>query len=200
MLAVVVLLLPLPLQAAAEGDLARAVRAELNAARANPRNYAEYLRAYRAHISGRYYIPPGSRTRFVTKEGAAAVDEAIRHLLRQKPLRPLAWSDALSRAAADLAVEQGKTGTTGHGEGKTGMKARIERHGRWERTIGENISYGPNEARGVVMQLIIDDGVPNRGHRTNIFDPTYGTVGITCGPHPVFETLCAIDFAGGFSD
>jgi len=180
-------------------DLARAVLDELNAARTAPCAYAAHLRTYRAHITGKYYIPPGSRVRYTLNEGAAAVDEAIRFLERQKPLPALGWSDGLAEAARELNREQAKSGFIGHGSGGSALQPRLERHGRWQRTIGENISYGPDEARAVVMQLIIDDGVPDRGHRNNIFAPDFGMAGIACGPHPVRETSCVIEFAGVFS-
>ena len=61
--------------------------------------------------------------------------------------------------------------------------------------IGENICYGPGEARLVVMDLIIDDGVANRGHRKNIFSRAFDTAGAACGPHPRFGNVCVIDFA-----
>lgn len=80
------------------------------------------------------------------------------------------------------------------------MRERIERHGKWERRIAENIGYGPNNARSMVMQLIIDDGVPGRGHRANTFGTAFGTAGVACGPHPRFESMCVIDFAGGFRE
>lgn len=199
-IAAMALLLALPLQSSAGDDLARAVLAELNAARANPKAYAEHLRVYRSQFSGKYHIPPGTRIRYVTKEGTPAVDEAVRFLERQRPLPIMAWSEGLARVAAELVRDQAKTGALGHGSGKMEMRARAERVGRWQSTIGENISYGPSAPRGVAMQLIIDDGVPDRGHRKNIFAPDFRVAGIACGPHPVYETSCVIDFAGWFTE
>ena len=200
MLAAMALLLALPLRSGAGDNLARAVLAELNAARANPRAYAQHLRVYRSQFSGKYHIPPGTRIRYVTKEGTAAVDEAIRFLEGQRPLPPLSWSEGLARVAAELNREQGRTGAVGHASGRMEMRTRAERVGRWQSTIGENISYGPDDARRVVMQLIVDDGVPDRAHRTNIFAPDFRVAGIACGPHPAFETSCVIDFAGWFTE
>ncbi len=194
------LLLALPFHAVAGEDLARGVLAELNAARANPKAYAEHLLVYRSQFSGKYHIPPGTRVRYVTREGTRAVDEAVRFLEGQRPLPPLAWSEGLARVAAELNREQARTGALGHASGRMEMRARAERVGRWQSTIGENISYGPDDARRVVMQLIVDDGVSDRGHRKNIFAPDFRVTGIACGPHPVFETSCVIDFAGWFTE
>ncbi|HEY6837140.1 MAG TPA: CAP domain-containing protein, partial [Geobacteraceae bacterium] len=134
-------------------------------------------------------------------EGRGAVDEAIRYLSRQKPLPPLSWSDGLAEAAAELVAEQGRSGATGHvGRRSRGVQERIERHGRWERQIGENIAYGPKSARDIVMELIIDDGVKGRGHRKTIYTGGFATAGAACGPHPRFETMCVIDFAGGMDE
>ena len=80
------------------------------------------------------------------------------------------------------------------------MRERIHRHGKWNRESGENIGYGPKEARDMVMQLIVDDGVPDRGHRKNIFSTVFHTAGVACGPHPVFGNMCVIDFADQFKE
>lgn len=174
---------------------------EINLARTEPRVYAGFLREFRRTFRGKYYVLPGSATRTKTGEGGKAVDEAIRFLSRSKPLPPLTWSEGLSAAATELAEEQGGTGATGHiGRQSRGVLERIERHGKWERQIGENIGYGPKDPRNMVMQLIIDDGVPGRGHRTNTFSTAFTTAGVACNVHPRFGSMCVIDFAGGFRD
>jgi uncharacterized protein YkwD len=194
------LLLSVPAAAKDQG-LARQVLEEINLARSAPHAYAGFLREFRGLYHGKYYLLPGSTTRMMTNEGTKAVDEAIKVLSRQKPLSPLAWSAGLAAAAAELAEEQGSSGGTGHtGRQSRGMQERIDRHGKWERSIAENIGYGPTDARSMVMQLIIDDGVPNRGHRKNTFSTAFDTAGVACGSHPQFGSMCVIDFAGGFRE
>ncbi len=186
---------------ALDQNLSIQVLAEINLARAEPRAYAGFLRELRSRFRGKTYLLPGGVTRMQTSEGVKAVDEAIRYLTRLKPLPPLSWSDGLAYAAAELADDQGRSGATGHtGRQGHGMRERIERHGEWERQIAENIGYGPKDPREMVLQLIIDDGVPDRGHRKNTFNAAFNTAGVACGFHPRFGSMCVIDFAGGFKD
>ena len=176
---------------------ARAVLEEMNLARTEPLIYAEYLKEFRKNFEGKFYRLPGMVIVVETNEGVAAVDEAINYLASQKPLPSLDWSPGLAAAAAELAEEQGKSGATGHNGLKSGgIAARVKRHQIEGRIIGENIAYGPSSARGMVMQLLIDDGVPNRGHRKNHFNPKFARTGIFCGSHPRYETMCVIDFWG----
>lgn len=199
---IIFVLLALAAPAAAHDyNLGTQVLAEINLARTEPRTYAGFLREFRSQFRGKYYVQPGSATRIQTSEGVNAVDEAIKFLSRLKPLPPLTWSDGLAEAASELREEQGSSGATGHdGRQSHGMRERIERHGRWERQIAENIGYGPKGSRNMVMQLIIDDGVPNRGHRINTFSAAFKNAGVAFGSHPRFGSMCVVDFAGGFSD
>ena len=196
------LLLALAAPAAAlDEGFARKVLDEVNLARTSPRAYGAYLRDFRGRFRGKSYLLPGSSTPVRTREGRSAVDEALTFLSRQKPLPPLSWSDGLAAAAAELAEEQGRTGDTGHvGRRSRGLQERVERHGEWERQIGEVIGYGPDDPRNMVMQLIIDDGVKGRGHRKTIFAKGATVAGVACGPHPRFGTMCVVDVAGGFRE
>lgn len=168
--------------------------AELNAARTNPAAYARKAKALRALYRGDRIERPGEVAE-ITREGTAAVDEAIAFLERQAPLPPLRDSPLLARAAADHAGEQARTGEVAHaGADGSSPADRMRRHGRWSAT-GEAIAYGRDRAGDVVLQLIIDDGVPDRGHRTILFNPAYTLAGAACAPHPVWRRACVLDFA-----
>ena len=93
------------------------------------------------------------------------------------------------------AQTQGARGDVGHGPaGSLGLRLRGQ--GVWAGLSAENISYGFEDPRDVVRQLIIDSGVPNRGHRRNIFAASYQLAGVACGPHRAYGYMCVIDFAG----
>ncbi|MGH7536689.1 MAG: CAP domain-containing protein, partial [Gemmatimonadales bacterium] len=131
-----------------------------------------------------------------TEEGAAAVREAIAVLRRTPGMGRLRWSRGLSAGARDHVHDQGPTGGMGHhGHDRSTPAARVNRYGRWRRGLAENISYGEGDAGDVVMQLLIDDGVPGRGHRTTLLYPDYHVAGVSCGPHASYRQMCVIDCA-----
>ena len=158
---------------------------EVNLARENPSSYAIFAAESRP---------------FHMIEHGRAVDEAVRFLKRARPLPPLTLSSGMCRAAADHCTEQtdGQTGHDGNDHSTPGD--RISRYGAWSVSWGENISYGQNTARGIVLTLIIDDGIRSRGHRKNIFNPKFNFAGAAFGPHARYRTVCSIDFAGGYAE
>ena len=174
-------------------DVAREVERQINLARTDPAAYARRLRAHRAYYVGDVFREPGEPA-VRTREGVRAVDEAIAFLERQTPLPPLTSSDILRLAASDHVADQGPRGALGH-ESRDGSSFvdRIARRGG-PRSGGENIAYGGDTGEAVVIQLIVDDGVPDRGHRTNIFRPGYVSAGAACGPHRAYRYMCVIDF------
>ena len=184
-----------PASRAAAGAVARPdIVAELNAARTDPAGYARKARALRRLFNGDRIERPGE-VAVVTREGPAAVDEAVAFLERQPPLLRVAASPLLARAAAGHAGDQSSTGRVGHdGSDGSGPGDRLRREGRWSAT-GEAIAYGPDRAEDVILQLIVDDGVPDRGHRRILFNPAYTLVGAACAPHPQWRTVCVLDFA-----
>ena len=164
---------------------AAAVLRELNLARENPSLYANFVAE--------------SRPFYMIEQGHA-VDEAVRFLKRARPLQPLTLSTGMSRAAADHCAEQVE-GQVGHdGSDRSSPGDRISRYGNWSVSWGENISYGQKTARGIVLTLIIDDGVRSRGHRKNIFNPKFNYAGAAFGSHARYRTVCSIDFAGGYAE
>ena len=198
---IIVFLLLATAARAAPGGIAQQMLAETNLARTAPRRYAGYLRDLRRQYLGLSYRMPGTAELVMTTEGVAALDEAVRFLQDQAPLPALSWSLGLAQAGEELVRDEGQSGEVGHTGRQSGdLRQRIERHGTWSGRIAENIGYGPDTARLMVMQLIIDDGVPGRGHRKNIFNPSFKVAGAACGPHPSFRNMCVMDFAAGFRD
>jgi uncharacterized protein YkwD len=99
----------------------------------------------------------------------------------------------MCRGTADHCAEQ-VGGAIGHGN----PAGRMNRYGTWGAAWGENISYGKRSARDIVLALIIDDGLPARKHRANIFAAKFNYAGAAYGPHARYGSVCTIDFAGAY--
>jgi uncharacterized protein YkwD len=200
---VLLVVLALPAVASEEkeegGASGSAVIREMNLARQNPAVYATFMRELRSSMNGNTLVLPG-HTRIRTKEGTAAVDEAIRFLQNAQPLQALAVSRGMSRAAADHCADQAAGGFGHEGRDRSHAGQRIARYGTFTGGWGENISYGKASARDVVLALIIDDGLPARKHRKNIFNPSFNFAGAAFGRHARFGTVCSMDFAGGYAE
>jgi uncharacterized protein YkwD len=158
------------------GAQERDVVQEVNRLRADPAKYADLLKA---------------------RQASAAVKEAIETLKRTPPRLPLELAEALEAAARDHVRDVGPEGLVQH-KGRDGSQPvdRIARHGIKRTATAEVISFGPSRARDVVIQLVIDEGVKDRGHRKILLDPELHYGGAACGPHKVYRTMCVIDFAG----
>lgn len=181
-------------------ELEQDVVRELNLARMNPGLYSVLLTEYKKYYDGMYLKIPG-RITIVTNEGVKAVDEAIKFLKVQNKISPFKISKGMSLAARDHVADQSKKGTIGHtGSDKSTPFTRMNRYGNWLSTAGENIDYGNNIAREIVFSLIIDDGVSNRGHRTNIFNTNFEVVGVACGEHKTYRYMCVMTFAKGYNE
>lgn len=179
--------------------LEKAMLHEINKVRTDPKAYAKGLKQERRYYRGRIIERPGKRP-IRTREGRAALDACIAALEKASAIQALALDENLSQAAALLVTEQAKTGATGHvcADGRT-LKDRISRYcGDRYTKMAENISYGGDEgrnARAVVIRFLIDDGIPSRGHRLNLLNPSFTHCGVATATHPVYRHVCVIDFA-----
>ncbi len=180
--------------------LEKAVVDEINAARTNPRGYTSFLEEWRRYYDGRLLKIPGERI-IMTREGVGALDEAIKFIRSTKPVPRLHPSRGMSLGARDHVKDQGSSGSTQHrGSDRSQPWDRVNRYGAWEKSIGENIAYGSDRPRLIAIGFIVDDGVPGRGHRKNIFNPEFRVIGVACGHHTTYGTVCVITLAGGYRE
>ena len=172
---------------------------EINMLRTDPAMYTRhYLIPLRAYYEGNLLKYPG-KIAMTTNEGDLALEECIRELETTKPISPLSPQKGLVQAARDHIKDQGVTGEIGHtGSDGSSLESRLNRYGKWNNSAGENISYGYDEARKIVVSLLIDDGVPSRGHRKNLLNKSFNFVGVDVGPHRLYKNMAVMEFAGAY--
>jgi hypothetical protein len=73
----------------------------------------------------------------------------------------------------------------------------MARYGNVVSPSGENLAHGNVSPTEQIVNLIIDDGVPTRGHRTNIFTAAYEDIGNYLGSHTVYTKELCQNFAVG---
>jgi uncharacterized protein YkwD len=151
------------------------VLAEINYVRTHPQQYAERLSAGE--------MTPTTR-------------EAIAWLQSRTPAPPLRPEPALSASAADHAADQGENDSFEHtGSDGSAPYQRMQRAGVWAGMLAEEMAAGETTAQDVVRALIVDEGVPDRGHRKDLLDPQLRRAGVGCAPHPSYRMVCVVDLA-----
>ena len=80
----------------------------------------------------------------------------------------------------------------------TPVKERLKRYGKVVACYGENLTFTSQTARDIVLELLVDDGVPDRGHRANLFNDDFRMCGLYSGWHSTCNTMMCIDYAATF--
>ena len=192
-------------------DYNKAVFEAHNKARADPKYYAKLIDAQKSKFvydsSGNPTSGICMDTSFVAKstycsftyntnEGVKAYDEAINFLNNfNTQLNQLEWSESLSQSWYDHISAQGPVGGNGHyGKNGDSPSDRISRYVTWTGT-GENLSYGDVKyPEDPILQLLVDDGVPSRGHRENIMKGSFTHLGVSWGCHTGYGEMCCFNY------
>lgn len=172
---------------------------EINKVRTNPKSLIPTLQEMIKSFKGKKRKSKyASNVWILTNEGESAINEAIDFLNKQKPLDKFIYDETLSKAAADHVNDLGPKGSTGHvGSDKSTPSSRVLRYGQWKDMVGENIDYGSEDGLDSLVSLIVDDGVPDRSHRHNIFEPKYKYIGISVGDHKEYGSILVTPLSGG---
>lgn len=172
-------------------ELENQVLLATNLARTNPAKFAEmYVEPILSNGSSEF-IPGHEKLDYL---------EAITFLKNQKPLSALSANDALRVSALSHVKDIGPKDLTQH-ESSDGLtfSQRFEKYGTPVGAMAENISFGSITGSDVLVGLIVDVGIKTRGHRKNIFSEDFKVIGIACGEHKTYKTMCVQDFAEGYT-
>ena len=96
----------------------------------------------------------------------------------------------LYKVAREHASWSGKKGYEGH----KGFKQRYTPMMKKYAEVGENIYYGPYTPLEIVIQLLIDEGIEDLGHRKNLLGPKFNSIGVDIKPHKIYEYNCVMGF------
>jgi hypothetical protein len=127
----------------------------------------------------------GSRMRFITAEGRAAAEDAIRELRRIASGLPL--TEPKLSAGMTLAAKQGLPENSSFG--------CIRQFGRFEGKVVECCAFDQHTAEDIVLQLLIDDGDDSRTKRKMLLDRQFQHVGVAAD-----DQRCLINLAFRFTD
>jgi hypothetical protein len=104
---------------------------------------------------------------------------------------PMLYPDnELYDIARDHAIKSGKSGKKGH----QGFEKRFKEARKIFYAYGENCYYGRDNSLLIVLELLIDNGINDLGHRRNMLDPVYNFVGVSIMPHKESGYNCVMDF------
>lgn len=124
------------------------------------------------------------------KKSNKAVRSLFSDLQKIRDLPMLVPEKDLYDAARDHATRAGVKGYEGH----KGFKARYTPLMDSYVEVGENIYYGKYTPEEIVIQLLIDEGIEDLGHRLNILHPKFNSIGVSIKPHKNYEYNCVMSF------
>lgn len=189
----------LPMDPESLESMARAVFDLQNKIRRDPKSIIPKIEAHLQLFQGNNLHLPGCIP-IITQEGPNAYKEAIAFLEQAQPVDELEWNDEIFKACLDHAIDIGQSGSYSHtGSDGSRLSARLERYGRWNGTVGENIDFGSYTVEDVLVSLIVDDGNPARGHRKNLFNPKFRTGSVAASKHVEMEICFVFDYASEFT-
>ena len=108
----------------------------------------------------------------------------IDHMMSMEAICAVKPNQTMYKLARCWAKESGELGLTGHD--------RIQCNDGF---LAECCSYGHDNALGIVLQLLIDYGVPSLGHRIICLSNDYTAVGATINNHSVWSYISVLDFS-----
>jgi uncharacterized protein YkwD len=147
----------------------------LNLSRAFPQ---QFLNTVVLNPKSEYYVKPEKRNHYFIS--------LMTTMKKMKPiLVPLTPDSTAFMSARCHAIQSGIDGSIGHDRSRSGCNKEFQ---------GECCDYGNDNAVDILLNLLVDDGIPGVGHRLICLSTSYTKIGISIQPHKVYEVNTVMDF------
>ncbi|RPI41751.1 MAG: hypothetical protein EHM46_06030 [Bacteroidetes bacterium] len=124
-------------------------------------------------------------------DNSSELRSLYRDLKKTEDVAPLIPREDLSAVAQGYAVSSGQSGYVGHKDFNNRYGPLM---GNPYSQVGENCSYGFDQAIDIVLMLLIDEGVKDLGHRNNILNAGFNSAGVAIRPHKKYRVNCVTSF------
>merc|ERR1719463_893199 len=153
----------------------------------------------RSCYEGNILTYPESGIQLETVEGKEALEDCLQDLMNASPLPVLMHSQAIGRACQKHLADLQDNDFCSHiGTDGSTPEERLQKYGEHREQCGENIVFGMKHPKEIIYQMLIDDGVPERGHRANLLNMDFHFVGGAFGRHASAETAAVVVFVDAF--
>ncbi|KAB1062128.1 CAP domain-containing protein [Salibacter halophilus] len=120
----------------------------------------------------------------------------IRDLKKMEPVHVLKPQKLLYEIAQKHAIDMGEAGKIGHdGANGKSFSKRMQPIMDEYYGYGENCQYGYDKASWIVVDLLIDEGIPSLDHRKNLLANDFYFMGASIEPHEKYRFNCVQVFA-----
>ena len=119
------------------------------------------------------------------------------YLLEAEPMHLLNPDKQLYNEAMTHANDMGKSGIVGHNSSNGKLfEERLKIVSNYFDIVQENCQYGYAKGLDILMDLLIDEGIEDYGHRYTLMNSRLRFIGVSIQPHKKYNVNCVIDFGG----
>lgn len=127
---------------------------------------------------------------YIVEEEVKALQTLYDTLMKMKPLSILLPDEGIYKACIKHAKDQGPTNNLNH-QGRDGSwpGERVRKFSPSMEDGNENLAYNSNATvRIIVLQLLVDEGIPGYGHRYNMLNPSWTHVACYATRPPIMKS------------
>ena len=78
---------------------------------------------------------------------------------------------------------------------ETDITERFNQYVKYNRMCGENIQVGLENPREIILDLMIDDGLTDKVHRSTLINPNFNKGAVCMGEHPTYGIVTVFAYA-----